>query len=328
MRLLCLALAILAAPASAQLSGTYTIGGTSPDYATLQAAADDVMGVGVSGDAIFQIRPGTYDAGIVLIGEIAGVSETSRVRFEAEDPNNRPTLRRPGATLSGNYVVYIGERVKWVTFKNLDFVAAAPSPVGRMFAFDTDVSVPPAYITIRGCTLAGHPSAGSDEGALIWESASPVPHLVLDQNTFIQGWAAVHTTIQGGSFSGAPSVGGTYTNNTFIGQSMFGLQTAGNHLIADNTFEDAATTSASYTAIEMGTSSVEIFRNTITLQRGKKGIRMGDTAGYSPNLTNNLISITTPDAEHGILIAGDIGIVKHNTVRMEDGPAITSTWDA
>ncbi|GAB5536790.1 MAG: hypothetical protein Rubg2KO_30390 [Rubricoccaceae bacterium] len=327
MRSLCLALAtLIVAPASAQLSGTYTVGGTAPDYATPRDAADDVMAVGVNGDTIFQIRPGTYDTGIALIGEISGASETSRIRFEAENPANRPTLRRPFATSADNYVVRIGERVKWVTFKNLDFVAAAVSPIGRLIEFQ-DAAVKPAYITIRGCTFTGHSAAGSDEGALISED-SPVVGLVLDQNTFTQGWAAVHANIRGGTVSGASATGGTYTNNTFDSQSMFGIRSGAGHRIADNTFLDGLTTSGSYTAIELGSGNAEIFRNTITLQKGRKGIRMGSDAGHSPNVTNNLISIKPVNAEYGILIAGEFGIVEHNTVRMEDGPVVTSTWGA
>jgi hypothetical protein len=40
----------------AQLSGTYTIGGTSPSYATIKEAVTALNTVGISGSCIFNIR--------------------------------------------------------------------------------------------------------------------------------------------------------------------------------------------------------------------------------------------------------------------------------
>ena len=43
-----------------QMTGSYTIGGTSPDYTTITDAVSDLSVSGVSGPGIFNIRTGTY----------------------------------------------------------------------------------------------------------------------------------------------------------------------------------------------------------------------------------------------------------------------------
>jgi|GEM_PF-2474771 len=81
MRVALLLLAVsLASPVHAQLAGTYTVGGASPDYATPAAAVADLVAQGVSGAVTLRIRSGTY-AGPLTIPAVAGVSATNTVRL-------------------------------------------------------------------------------------------------------------------------------------------------------------------------------------------------------------------------------------------------------
>jgi hypothetical protein len=68
---------------NAQLSGTYTIGGSSPDYPTLYAAVNSLTISGVSGPVIFNIRNGTYNE-YTIINSIAGVTSQNTVTFQSE----------------------------------------------------------------------------------------------------------------------------------------------------------------------------------------------------------------------------------------------------
>ena len=61
--------------ANAQLSGTYTINSNAsqnPDYTSFSAAAS-ALSVGVNGQVIFEVAPGTYEE-YVTINEITGAS--------------------------------------------------------------------------------------------------------------------------------------------------------------------------------------------------------------------------------------------------------------
>ena len=72
---------------NAQLSGDYTIGGSSPDYVSFAAAQTDLETSGVSGAVVFNIRPGTYIetvGGSDGFGPITGSSATNTITFKPE----------------------------------------------------------------------------------------------------------------------------------------------------------------------------------------------------------------------------------------------------
>ncbi len=95
----------------AQLSGSYTVGGASPDFATPQEAADSLMVVGVSGPVEILIRPGVYEGGtdgdgpaLFIDREIVGSDAVNRVAFRADasaggDTTNVILQRRVGGTV-------------------------------------------------------------------------------------------------------------------------------------------------------------------------------------------------------------------------------------
>lgn len=80
---------------SAQFSGTFTVGGSNPNYATIDAAIFALTN-GVTGPVVFLIRSGTYipPAGGWVLSGVTGLSVTNTVTFKPA----------PGATvtLSGN----------------------------------------------------------------------------------------------------------------------------------------------------------------------------------------------------------------------------------
>jgi hypothetical protein len=67
----------------APMSGTYTVGGTSPDFATLSIAAQALNLNGISGAVTLNIRSGTYDDIIHLIN-VAGTSSTNTITIQKE----------------------------------------------------------------------------------------------------------------------------------------------------------------------------------------------------------------------------------------------------
>ncbi|RMG40242.1 MAG: T9SS C-terminal target domain-containing protein [Methanobacteriota archaeon] len=72
------------------LSGTYTVGGSNPDFSTVQEAADALIANGVSGPVNLNIRPGTYeenggaDRVIYLDQQISGASQMNPVTFQPD----------------------------------------------------------------------------------------------------------------------------------------------------------------------------------------------------------------------------------------------------
>ncbi|MDZ7845853.1 MAG: fibronectin type III domain-containing protein [Owenweeksia sp.] len=70
---------------TSQLSGPYTIGsGTSADYNSFSAVADDLNLCGISGPVTFNVQAGSYSDHLHLIG-VPGVSATNTITFSGAD---------------------------------------------------------------------------------------------------------------------------------------------------------------------------------------------------------------------------------------------------
>lgn len=65
------------------MSGTYTIGGTNPDFPTFSAALNSLYWLGVCDDVIFNIRDGVYQEKNTIY-PIKGSSATSTITFQSE----------------------------------------------------------------------------------------------------------------------------------------------------------------------------------------------------------------------------------------------------
>ncbi len=91
----------------AQLQGTYTIGGTAPDYPTINAAATDLVTEGISGAVVFDLRAGAYVEQVNL-GAISGASDIHTVTFRAESGSAADVVISYGASSAAeNYVLQL-----------------------------------------------------------------------------------------------------------------------------------------------------------------------------------------------------------------------------
>ena len=130
-------------PVSAQpLSGSYRIGGTTPDYATCEDAALDVVARGIIGDVTFVLRPGVYEAatpgGTVLpiLAQIPGASSSSTVTFlpdglQGGTVDNVILRVRADAALATNPLL-ADIRSDYVRLTDLTFAFEDTSVVGRL----------------------------------------------------------------------------------------------------------------------------------------------------------------------------------------------------
>ncbi|MBT3423432.1 MAG: PKD domain-containing protein, partial [Bacteroidetes bacterium] len=64
------------------MNGTYTIGGTTADYTTINDAVSDLIAKGVCGHTLFDISPGTYPERVV-ISSIPGAGSISTITFQS-----------------------------------------------------------------------------------------------------------------------------------------------------------------------------------------------------------------------------------------------------
>ena len=114
--------ALLALQSQAQLSGTKTVGGASPDYATLTAAMNALMSQGATGNVTFNIRPGTY-TGQYSLGNIPGTPGFITIKSENNNAS-AVVLEYDASSSADNYIFKIdgtdGLVLDHLSFRPLD----------------------------------------------------------------------------------------------------------------------------------------------------------------------------------------------------------------
>ena len=167
------------------MSGNYTVGGTSPDFATPQDAANALKACGVSGPVTINIRPGTYmrqgSPGVVIKLDtvVAGVSPTNRITFQ------------PDIAAGGNPSNVILQ---------IDCDISLPQPADRVVAV-----LGPDYVTLHNLTFRDADSL--DKPAAYLVRALPV----VFANPTIEG-----LVVEGCTFIGTPY----YTHGQQFGTDM------------------------------------------------------------------------------------------------------------
>jgi hypothetical protein len=189
------------------MSGNYTIGGTSPDFAALQDVANAIKLRGVSGPVFVNIRPGTYTRNggasrlMILDSIIAGVSPINRITFQ------------PDVASGGNPSNVILQA---------DFNSSTPLPDRILVLIGTD------HITLRNLTFRDADSMDAPASSLLDVEGTffvkpTVEDLVVDGCTFL-GSRFVTAGVQFGTDYGLSSnpgfgtgflLSGVFTNNVF-----------------------------------------------------------------------------------------------------------------
>ena len=108
-------------PTEFPLAGEYTIGGTTPDYATFTLAVEDLNNLGIDGPVTFNVRSGTYPEQIELL-EIAGASVTDSILFQSESGDSSDvTLTYDAQSAGENYLVKL-TGTDYITFKSMSLI--------------------------------------------------------------------------------------------------------------------------------------------------------------------------------------------------------------
>ncbi|MCZ7556429.1 MAG: hypothetical protein M5R41_08515 [Bacteroidia bacterium] len=137
----------LVANLKAAVSGTYTIGGASPDYPTFAAAIADLVANGICGPVTFNVRSGTYNTNIDL-QNIPGASAVNTVTFQSETGNKADVIINYAATSTTNNFVLRFGGAKFTTFRNMTLNATSTS-----FSTVVEVTGSSSDCTVEGCDL-------------------------------------------------------------------------------------------------------------------------------------------------------------------------------
>lgn len=315
--LLMTVLLVYAPTAMGQLSGTYTIGGASPNYSSFNAAVSALESSGVNGPVVFNVRSGTYNETFTL-DVIPGVSSTNTVTFQSETGVNTDVTLFHATTTT--FVVDLNG-ADYVTFQNMTVSYTGSSTYGA-FRLRNKAD----YNTIRNCIMnAGSSTSTLNTYAHILANqttaTTKIEHLIIENNTFNGGANSLYFLSGSLAISDEVVFRGNTVNNSYRRGVYVGY--AQNVAILDNYINVGTGANSSYTAIETpNVASPAITGNNVEMQSGKYGIALNSSNGVSgtPGLVaNNMVSVGgSTNAPAGIYINGsDYVNVYFNTVDMQ-----------
>lgn len=282
---LTLCLLLYAYLAHAQLNGIYTIGGTSPDYASFSAAVSALSSQGVSGPVVFNVRSGTYTE-TITIGVISGTSATNTVTFQSETGN--PLNVTLQSTSFSDVVVLDG--ANYLSFKDMTIAYNGASSYSAI-QLEDDAD----YITITNCHLYGTNSTSTSfSNAVIYHNESTniyqSDYVTIENCQFYRGSFGIYNN----SDSSPHADGWTVTGNSFEEHTSGAIYIDDNNgvVVSNNII---TSTVDGYVGIELYSCDVvTVTGNLITLYDGQYGIDLSNTNGTSSQyslVANNMISI-------------------------------------
>ncbi len=299
----------------AQLSGQYTIGGSSPNYSTIQTAVNALHSQGTSAPVEFLIRNGTYNDQITVNDFTRTGNPTDTVTFRKSSPVGIVNWEYNAQGASSNWVLRL-DGAKYITVRGITFNAVSANN------FD--------LIHIRGgaannifelCDFNGVFSQGN---LILQSGTGNQPNHIFRNNSFLFGNKAIDFNYL---FGGADSRGLQIIGNTFSGQNSSAVESGTiNIWVMDNTVYATTVSGSGYIGLDIDDFSPVIENNVIDMTKGDSAIWLRREQGVAleARIVNNLISVRSSTASRGIYVRSSNTSVYHNTVRMRsaNGPAL------
>ncbi len=295
----------------AALSGTYTVGGTTPDFADPATAASAVVAQGVSGPVIFNIRPGTY-TGKVSLTSIAGASSTNTITFQAENGDSTSVLLTDfsGSATTDNYLINI-YGADWVTLRQLTLER---TPGGGIYGTVVRIDNISIGTTVENCRIFSIPTTDATTyavGIFSPTGGSSVDSITtIRNNEIVNGSYGVHLAGPNSTFREARNV---VDNNRILncGNRGIQLQDQRNPIVRNNVIQSVGTSAVQFfgiyaTNIDRG---VQVIGNRVEAAASGlcNGIQLLGVVGDPANnglIANNFFSVTGSNSSAGILMNG------------------------
>ncbi|MCD6565844.1 MAG: right-handed parallel beta-helix repeat-containing protein, partial [Bacteroidales bacterium] len=292
--------------------GTYTIGGTTPDYATFAAAVDDLNSLGIAGPVVFDVRNDTYSEQI-SIGDINGANETNTITFQSQSGDSSLVELTYAGSINYKYVVeLIG--TDYITFKNMTF-SATGTTYSLVFYFRAGLN----NVTISNCAINGVVGSGSEYDRSVFYAGNAVfTNLTIENNLISGGRSGIWLQCDNNNYS----TGTRILNNSFSGQYYDAIYLR---------YHDAPKADSNYVYNSTGnyfwgiylrncSNDLSIQKNIINSTQRDGGIILYDCIGTTSSLglvANNFVDIGGTSYAYGIHTTGsNYQRIYYNSVRI------------
>ncbi|MCX6351018.1 MAG: PKD domain-containing protein [Bacteroidetes bacterium] len=273
------------------MSGTYTIGGTSPNYATFTDAVIDLTARGVCSATTFSVRDGYYNEQIEF-KSIFGTSATNTVTFQSSSKDSSKVILdwgNTGVSGSTDYTLHLSG-ASFLNFNQIT-ISRTNSGSSNYYAKVVIVDGGSGYNNFTNNVLYGIPITSYGYGAeIIYSGGSHDSFNVFNNNIIRNGSNPIY-------WMGTGSISTNERGNKFIhnwiDSSLYGssIYYQDKLDLSENTVRDIASGTAFYIYYTFGKSKINANR----IYACNYGMMLYYCSGGKDSIyiTNNMIGITT-----------------------------------
>ncbi|MFM2207792.1 MAG: hypothetical protein RL213_1767 [Bacteroidota bacterium] len=277
------------------LSGTYTVGGSSPNYSRITNAVTALTTYGISGPVTFNMRP-QVDTVRFTIPAITGSSATNTITFQSENGDSSSVILRFTSTDTSNLPNAV------MTIDGTDYLNIRKMTIerygARAYARVIEIRNGSCFVNISNCRLSGS-SVGyvtNSLAAVLYSSSTSGndSSYTINRNLIERGSIGIYFN---GTSTASPENGGRITDNIFQDQFATAIDVSyqANLIVSGNTITTASPYTAG-TAIKLNASIREhrISKNRIS-GNFYRGLYMIDCSGINTRpgiVSNNFIQAT------------------------------------
>lgn len=286
------------------MSGTYTIGGTTPDYNTFADATTDLDIRGVCGAVVFNVRNGVYNEKITL-NEIGGTSASNTVTFQSQTLDSTKVTVTSTGTVKGNWVLGF-EGADWVTFKKITLKANTSNVV--------DMKGGSHHNTITNCRMIGDKAMNY---MLFYSGTDKDSANTISNNWMKYGQYGIYMY-----YYGTYEQGNTIKNNIIDSINYYAIFVYYQEdlMVSGNTVKNIQQQYGMGIYSVYNRTSLNITKNNLNVENGGYGIYVANynlTSSFTGSIANNMVSVGGSSNSNGIYVYYGDGIdIYHNSVNI------------
>ena len=288
------------------LSGTYNVGGTSPDYNTLKDAVTDLNKRGMCGAVTFSIRDGYY-RGQLVMNSIVGASSTNTITFQsASKDSSKVIIDMPSGpdNTNGDACLLCLNSTSWLNFKQ---VTLSRSGINRGTEV-VELRGNSNNLSFSGCRIIGNKNSSTPliKVGRQYIDSNSINTLLLKNNVIKLGLFALYSD---------KSIHNQSILNNVVDSLGFGFYASGkNVIIKGNTINcfniSPLSYNAPYSAITTTSfpgNTAEISYNKITTNTGNAAFKAFCGLSSTLNIFNNEIICTGSSSSNDVFVTAGAG---------------------
>jgi hypothetical protein len=275
------------------MSGSFTVGGTTPDFKSVNEAVGALYSRGVCGATTFKIRAGTYPEQLTL-NPIPGTSASNTVTFISEDNDPaKASLELASTTATGNNTAVVQlNGADYVTFRYLTIKRTGTNALAQVIEIKGGAHNNRILDNVLVGTQVSSSTATSSADVIISASDKDTGNWIKN-NTIRYGYRSIDLN----SLSTSKENGWVIEGNTIDQSYGYGVIIQNNNgiVINKNKITNSGTAGGFYTLyLSACNGAIQVTNNTINMTSGGPGavyLNCQGTSSARGTIANNMISM-------------------------------------